>query len=65
MAHHHTTVVMNQPTPAVMGNPKLIGSVQGVRDWSSGLFSCCDDCMASKYPYENYRQTAENLALRH
>lgn len=47
MAYHHTTVVMNQPTPVVTGNPKLLGSVHGVRDWSSGLFSCCEDCMAN------------------
>ncbi|XP_053397032.1 PLAC8-like protein 1 [Mercenaria mercenaria] len=26
------------------GRQMLIGSVEGHRDWDSGLFSCCTDC---------------------
>lgn len=43
MAYTHTNVITVQPTPVAVGNPKLLGSVHGLRDWSSGLCGCCDD----------------------
>ena len=45
---HHTAVVIQQPPVAIAANPKLLGSVHGVRDWSAGLCSCCVDCKASE-----------------
>ena len=43
---HQTNVIMAQPMPMAVGNPKLMGSVHGVREWSSGLCGCMTDCMA-------------------
>ena len=45
---HHTAVVIQQPPVAIAANPKLLGSVHGVRDWSAGLCSYCVDCKASE-----------------
>ncbi|KAL5005597.1 hypothetical protein ScPMuIL_016755 [Solemya velum] len=36
---------MAQPvTSQPMGTPLLIGTVQGHRDWTTGLFGCFSDC---------------------
>ena len=43
---HQTNVIMAQPMPMAVGNPKLMGSVHGVREWSSGLCGCMSDCMS-------------------
>jgi hypothetical protein len=46
---HSTTVVINQQ-PSVQ-NDRILGSKDGHREWSSGLFSCFDDvgkCMLCK-----------------
>lgn len=40
--HSQTTVIVTQPTAAVQ-NDRMIGTRDGHRDWSSGLFSCCND----------------------
>ena len=47
MAGHHTTVIVEQPT--FVKNPKLIGSVYGTREWSSGICGCCTDGKSCKY----------------
>ncbi|XP_045160077.1 placenta-specific gene 8 protein-like [Mercenaria mercenaria] len=39
--HTSTTVIVQQPT-AVQNN-RILGPKDGHREWSSGLFSCCDD----------------------
>lgn len=36
----NTTVVVNQPVPLIMQ--------QGMRDWSSGLCGCFEDCYSCK-----------------
>ncbi|VDI48391.1 uncharacterized protein LOC143048644 [Mytilus galloprovincialis] len=37
----HTTVIINQPSAPT--NPLLVGTVQGTREWSSGLLDCSED----------------------
>ncbi|XP_045157210.1 placenta-specific gene 8 protein-like [Mercenaria mercenaria] len=37
----NTTVIVQQPT--TVQNDRILGPKDGHRDWSSGLFSCCDD----------------------
>ncbi|XP_060583712.1 cornifelin homolog [Ruditapes philippinarum] len=43
-----THVVVNQP---MAGRQMLVGSVEGHRDWDSGLFSCCTDCKSLLMTY--------------
>ena len=33
----HTAIVIQQQPVVVATNPKLLGNVQGIRDWSAGL----------------------------
>ncbi|KAH3728708.1 placenta-specific gene 8 protein-like [Dreissena polymorpha] len=41
-----TAIVINQPKAGMM-----VGSVQGHRDWNSGLFGCCSDCKSLLLTY--------------
>lgn len=49
----HTTVIINQPSAPT--NPLLVGTVQGTREWSSGLLDCSEDIGSSKLmTYDGY-----------
>ena len=60
MAFVQTNVIMAQPMPMAAGNPKLLGSVHGVREWSNGLCGCMSDCTAGNILKNHCTRTAQS-----
>lgn len=59
-----TTVIVQQPTAGGTGNPLMVSTIEGHRNWTTGLFDCFTDIKSCILGYFCLPCTVCNVATR-